>query len=228
MNSGRLAFSGPMLAYALAPGVGACLADGRLVFLDLRGDRYLMVEPRLEQLLTSRRPCEPAEDEARKLERLCRLGLLVRAAERRPLPLCAAPEPACSLLEQCWSRPTIAASIAAAGSLLWATSTLRRHGLAEAVEALRPTGSSVAGDTARTLRCASAFAELRLLVRSLNRCLPLSLALVRQARPADPEVRLVLGVKLNPFGAHAWAQRGELVLNDRLDAVRAFTPVLVV
>lgn len=39
---------------------------------------------------------------------------------------------------------------------------------------------------------------------------------------------LVIGVKVSPFGAHAWVQDGEVVLNDFVDVARIYTPILVV
>jgi hypothetical protein len=38
---------------------------------------------------------------------------------------------------------------------------------------------------------------------------------------------LVFAVRLDPFAAHCWLQHDELVLNDAVDRVGAFTPVLV-
>ena len=39
---------------------------------------------------------------------------------------------------------------------------------------------------------------------------------------------LVFAVMTRPFAAHCWVQLDETVLNDRLDHVRKFTPILVV
>jgi hypothetical protein len=39
---------------------------------------------------------------------------------------------------------------------------------------------------------------------------------------------LVLGVRMMPFAAHAWVQDGDTVLNDTVDYVSAYTPILVV
>jgi hypothetical protein len=39
---------------------------------------------------------------------------------------------------------------------------------------------------------------------------------------------LVLGVRINPFAAHAWVQIGDRVLVGDYDQVRLFTPILVV
>lgn len=214
------------MPYTLASGVSACVADSRLVFLDLQADRYLMIEPRTEAILLDRARTSSDLDGCAELDRLCALGLLVPTADERPLDLCVAPPPERSLLEQPWRRPSWHVLAGAAGSVLAATATLHWRGLARAIQGIPDSGRTSEDDVDRTLWHAAAFAELRLAIRTLDRCLPLSLALVRRARPTDREVRLIIGVKLGPFGAHAWAQRGPLVLNDRLDAVRAFTPVL--
>lgn len=38
----------------------------------------------------------------------------------------------------------------------------------------------------------------------------------------------VIGVRTRPFGAHSWVQQGELVLNEKLEAVEEFSPIFVV
>ncbi|GAD58270.1 hypothetical protein MBEBAB_0520 [Brevundimonas abyssalis TAR-001] len=39
---------------------------------------------------------------------------------------------------------------------------------------------------------------------------------------------MVFGIKLVPFGAHCWVQAGETVLNDTVDNVSEYTPIMVV
>ena len=216
------------MPYTLAPGVHACRADGRLVFLDLLADRYLMIEPRSEAILLATAGARASGESSVELDRLCALGLLAQSNDDRPLGLCVARPPERSLLERPWRSPSLTAIGAATAAVLAASVRLRWRGLARALQGIPDPGPDTADDVDRTMYHAAAFAELRLAFRTLDRCLPLSLALVRGARRGDRAVRLVIGVKLGPFGAHAWAQRDDLVLNDRLDAVRAFTPVLVV
>ena len=57
---------------------------------------------------------------------------------------------------------------------------------------------------------------------------PTSLALLDFLARRGVFADLVLGVKLNPFGAHSWVQTGPVVLNDAVDHVNAHTPILVV
>jgi hypothetical protein len=40
------------------------------------------------------------------------------------------------------------------------------------------------------------------------------------------EARLVLGVKLRPFGAHCWVEHEHMVVSDQLEMIHPFTPIL--
>ena len=40
--------------------------------------------------------------------------------------------------------------------------------------------------------------------------------------------QLVIGVRTSPFGAHSWAQHEDEVLNDSVEEVLRFTPILIV
>lgn len=60
-----------------------------------------------------------------------------------------------------------------------------------------------------------------------DRCLPRSMALARTLAGAGHSASLVLGVRVNPFAAHAWVQMGDAVIGDDLDRVRAYRPILV-
>jgi hypothetical protein len=59
-------------------------------------------------------------------------------------------------------------------------------------------------------------------------CLFDSLALVRFLRSHHVNATWTIGVTARPFAAHCWVQYGDLVLNDTLEHVQCFTPILVV
>ncbi len=59
-----------------------------------------------------------------------------------------------------------------------------------------------------------------------DRCLPWSVSLVDVLRDRGAEVRLVIGVRTAPWAAHAWAEHEGTVLNDSLDNVSPYTPIL--
>lgn len=75
----------------------------------------------------------------------------------------------------------------------------------------------------------AAFHALRpLLFTARDRCLNDSLALVAFLAREGIASRWVIGVRVQPFGAHAWVQVDGLVLNDLHENVRHYEPILVV
>lgn len=215
------------MSFAFAPGVCACLADGQLLLLNLNTGRYAMLQPELASVVVRLiRGEAPQTKDAHWRDRICDLGVLVRTSSLRPPEVCMQGLPTESFLERPWERPSRTAVLLSAVRLIQAKIALRCTGLATtlgSLSSIKPSGADKADAVVAT---ASRFAELRLLARPLDRCLPLSVALARVAKRHDPGVRLVLGVACNPFAAHAWVQQGSLVLNDRVDSVAAFTPIL--
>jgi|AutmiccommunBRH5_1029478.scaffolds.fasta_scaffold36908_1 hypothetical protein len=61
-----------------------------------------------------------------------------------------------------------------------------------------------------------------------NACLIKSLTLHRLLSRHGHASTLVFAVRLNPFGAHCWLQRDNVVLNDTIERVGMFTPLLAV
>jgi hypothetical protein len=77
-------------------------------------------------------------------------------------------------------------------------------------------------------RVAAAYRESALIASPRDRCLADSLAASSALLAAGVSCDLVLAVKLRPFQAHSWVQVGDIVVNDDLETVRLFTPILVV
>jgi len=63
---------------------------------------------------------------------------------------------------------------------------------------------------------------------SHDRCLHDSLTLIHLLSTEGLFAHWVIGVRVDPFGAHAWAQAGDVVLNDYPERVRRFKPILVI
>ena len=77
-------------------------------------------------------------------------------------------------------------------------------------------------------RTVQAFEHSRLLRSAADRCLPRSIALSISLAARGCRTHVVLGVKLAPFAAHCWVQSASEVLNDSLEEVQRYTPILVV
>lgn len=209
----------------LPPLVGFCSMGNSVIFLDARSDRYWMLPVAMSQALN--RLCageELAGEEAAPLLALVRAGLL-DSAKGEPLVPCELPRARTSRLDLIDITPRSSTMIA---GLCFAASTwrVRRRGLGCELARLQRRRERRGGTARHVDYHAGPFARLRLLVSPTGHCLPLSLALA--TRCASAEVRLVFGVQLNPFAAHAWVQRDTEVLNDELHVVHAFTPILVI
>jgi hypothetical protein len=103
--------------------------------------------------------------------------------------------------------------------------------IADRVEALRARHAHGRARLApESLRAEAArYARLRpFALTSHDRCLNDSLALIHFLATQGHFPRWVIGVRVQPFGAHSWVQSGDLVLNDSPENVRHYRPILVV
>jgi hypothetical protein len=66
------------------------------------------------------------------------------------------------------------------------------------------------------------------LFSSRNACLFDSLALLLFLRRLGVHPQWIFGVRTGPFAAHCWLQSGHIVLNDTVDNVRSYTPIMSV
>jgi hypothetical protein len=194
-----------------------CEIDGQLVFLDIAADRYF----RLPEL---------ANREA--LAEIDRRGL---ARSRQPgrLPLPAD-----------WSAPARTSPAIQAGEFrlgdvaraMWTQkrveARLARRSLSSILFELRAAIEAHASTTAvcgsTSSRMVRAFEHARLLRTAADRCLPRSIALALCLAMGGITARAAIGVRLAPFAAHSWVQAGDEVLNDSVEEVLRYRPILVV
>ncbi|WP_420853308.1 lasso peptide biosynthesis B2 protein [Sphingobium estronivorans] len=73
----------------------------------------------------------------------------------------------------------------------------------------------------------SAFDRAALILGRTNRCLTRSLAMFSVLRARGVAANLVIGVRSEPFSAHAWVQYQDVVLNDTFGQVNNYSPILV-
>ncbi|MCY1170493.1 Transglutaminase-like superfamily protein [compost metagenome] len=76
-------------------------------------------------------------------------------------------------------------------------------------------------------RWVSAFDRTAIILGRTNRCLVRSLAMFRVLRVYGAAPTLVIGVRSDPFSAHAWVQHDDTVLNDDLEQINNYSPILV-
>jgi hypothetical protein len=220
------------MGYALAPGVSFCRVSGRLLFLDVDRDRYFCLSLPAEEAFSRWTSGEALTQEERaRLDRLAKRGPLRRCDAALP----PAPVPSTFVTGSVLDRPlppAAPAAIAAAGARLLTTAVrLRVRGLGSLLRAVRRRKAR-AWDARRSpedplAQTAAAFEALSMVAAAHDRCLVRSVAAARRLLALGVRPDLVIGVRLQPFKAHCWVQHGDQVVNDRVDVVRAFTPILV-
>ena len=105
---------------------------------------------------------------------------------------------------------------------------IRSRPLRQIVAEVNARHADLEDDPSRTEALAAAFLRARALVPVRPSCLQDTLALDGWLAARSATASLVFGVKLDPFAAHCWMQADRVVLNDAVDTIAEFAPVLVV
>jgi hypothetical protein len=240
-----------MFRYRLAPGVYACASDAGAVLLDLETDAYVGLDVNQSRALSlvvrdwpvqaPCAPCDPApssDDALAFAQILCDRRLLIPASASQG---CGTSHSAVPTIESelmgweqmNWRHIRVGHVLRFIQSLLTAILLLRVHRFADVVERARVRKSRHSGEAtlhAETM-CAllSAFFHIRTFFYApRSRCLLDSLALVEFLAHYRQFPQWVIGVQIDPFGAHSWVQQDEFVLNGATTYVRAYTPIFSV
>lgn len=223
-----------MPGYILRPDVSFCDAGGRHIFLDLAADRYFYLSSDTEAAFARLVAGRPLNDIARRtLGSLLSQGLLtVVDGDVRPIACRHPPRPPRSLLDKEMAVPALRQARAAA-FLLVARAQLHFRPLLRLTSRLQRKKARMPearknGCEAQLTEIAADFQAAGLIVGSLDQCLAVSLAVSDRALTLGIAADLVLGVRLRPFQAHAWVQTDDIVVNDTVDHIAQFTPILVI
>jgi len=214
------------MGWQLASNVTFCIASNRAIFLDVARDRYTRLPEQLNgpfvRWILGDKAAE-YQDAAAMLERE---HLLERAEDDvAPMP-CRFPAARSSLSPK-QPSPAVAvlASIRFGYALRRARHRLARRGLLGALSHVVMTRE--ARSARRDPRAiASALVAVGAALGYGEDCLVRSLALVDCLHQTGSDGTVVFGVLAMPFGAHCWVQAGDLVLNDQVDRVSLFTPIV--
>ena len=236
--------------FFLQPHVFLCRGKRHWVILDVNRDKYLCVHrPQFEALGPSlkgwhavaepggRAAATASEDAGALAHDLLNLGILSEQAAGSkealptvyPLPTEAIEpdSPGHSYRSSCTHAVPFFAAAARASR------ELRRQPFQLTVDSVRERkrrNSGPAGrpqlERARSL--VSVFDRLRLYYPRSYLCLFDSLALIHFLARFGVFPDWVFGVSADPFEAHCWVQSGNVVLNDTVERVSAFTPIMSV
>jgi hypothetical protein len=217
--------------WPLAPGVYGAAVDADLVFLDVQADAYL---------------CLPADPQAVRLDREL-AALIVRdpdlAASLLAKGLVAAPCGAGEIASRRQTPPPGSSALSpttaglrcrdtwpmARGMIdLFLTYRGRRFADLLRLAEGRVAGPGRRGPSPELLDLVAAFHRWLPYAPAPGKCLLRSFMLLRLLQRRGLDANWVFGVATWPFRAHCWLQSGEMALDDTVDRLSAFTPILVI
>lgn len=213
------------MGWGLRSGISYCEIGNQFVFLDTRADRYFELEPATDAAFRTllSHPSLPADDPA--LRHLQLHQLIVETPENVIAP-CAHPAATGSLLDEQLPLPSSLSRLMAMGMFTVARGRFLWRGLHAELQAFSRIAHHTMPNRQIPLSLVAAYHAADGLIRSHDRCLPHSLALARALVRRGIRVEVVIGVRLRPFAAHCWIQRGPVLVNDRIDPVATYTPIL--
>lgn len=204
-----------------APHVRLAFLNEDLVVFDLRADRYVALPGAVLPLPDDETTSGLARLDPSAEALLVSEGVLIEHGEDRAVispPVRAMPVPT-AVLPHITDVGRVAVSLVRAGRLL------RGHHCRSFDKPLLPQFSPeeerTCGDWVTRLDA------IRLLVPTPRRCLPAAMITGLFLRARGLETELVFGVRGHPFDAHCWLQRGDVLIDDELDRVRAYKPIAV-
>lgn len=200
------------------------------MFLDLSGNRYFCLSPAAERAFKSLLADDLAPDD---VDTLRSLNVLVDdTTATMPMSCDLREGPNASLLEIVGGgAPSYRLLARASIALLHAEAALRILSFDEIILKLQsrksrttphPDPERLAQETVRAFDTVSRWVSPR------DRCLSRSIAVANLLLSDGVLVDVVIGVVSRPFRAHCWVERSGAVLNDRLENVRIYTPILAV
>jgi len=219
-----------MMSASIVPTRALALANGHAIFLDCAADRYFALSPNENDALL--RLLAGSRISAREQRAL--LGATgVEATTTNFRALLAVRETEAPLRASiASSAPGLAARLSAIRHLFGAKIRLGMTGFHATLESLArirrlsPSLELEAGHGAS--RIAGAHDWLSRHFTANDACLLRSLALAYHLRSSGCAAQLVIAVRTDPFAAHCWVESGDRVLNEELDAVASFEPILFV
>lgn len=238
--------------FALADHVFVCVQGGHVVFLDVRKDRYFALDAAKTANLAALVPGWPVREPgsaqdtpglaalpSNALELLVQRGLLLaggRVAGKAATPVVAmSPESEITSDEDDAPVKQSCAGIAAfVRSAVLASAMLKFRSFERVVQRARRRRARAGAradhlDPEQARRAIALFTSLRpFFFSGKDECLFEAFALGEFLARYAVFPSWVFGVQARPFAAHCWLQHGGIVLNDTVEHVTRYTPIMCI
>lgn len=202
-----------------------CLVDGRVVALDMRTTRYFLIHGASGEALIQWEAGAESRHSDETFDDLLAKGYVSREqAGNRRLEACAA-KPLKGRAEICMSSANRAEYLQIAWFLATTRLRIATGSLARTLKPMRKRAGQMPVREQQVVEDrVGRFTACRPSIPLPRVCLLDSVALYHFV--GDSMTELVFGVSLEPFAAHCWLERDGWLLNDEIDHVRRFTPIM--
>lgn len=225
-----------MIQLLLSPNAYVCSVDNRYIFLDLIKDKYLSLTDEKAALFTQlhRGAAELTPGHKSLIAGLQKAGIITACGATGKAiewPTCRATDRDIHDFDvSC--RVAISDYVKVFGACAKASFLLRYRSILPIVEQIKA-GKAAArhhpiGTRNDIASLARLFYRLRPIYPHKPICLHDSIALYVFLNSYGYYPDWVFGVTAEPFHAHCWLQQGGIVLNDSLDSIGRYTPIMVV
>ena len=222
------------MGFALRDDVYYCVANRKVVLLDLRGNTLFCLPPATDMAFQRLAVGEHNDADMAELAPLITRGYLYEVSGSgltgpKPRPVVPLRDLPASALPPSSLADTASATFRQLATMAELRTRPIHRVLADvrSRKAERSSASDWLADP-KALRRLSAMLATRRHIKTQDKCLRWSVAMARHLHAAGAYAELVFGVRMQPFGAHAWVQSGDLVVNDSADHVLQYTPILVI
>jgi len=221
------------MAYTLRPELYFCISHNQTTFLDIKADRYFGLPADLDAAFQGWTYHGLADLADPSFNRLVAMNLLISVPHVPDIIIPTLPPAKRSALEHVINGtdgPHFSMSAVLHQRL--AAWELRHRSLSSIIDRLRRRKLK-ATECRRSCFCDSAsivkaFLCTGRVIANQDQCLRRSIALVDYLAGQRLFPLFVIGVRRQPFGAHAWVQDEDEVLNDHVDHVAEYVPILAV
>ncbi|GEM_PF-246129 len=227
-EAGRLTKRILPMGYKLRKGVSFCLTDDHLIFLDLKTGRYSTLSQRVAHAFKSAQIGNYTAEIKATLNRLAVAGLIEHGETEGLLAPTSRTPVSNSVLDAHWCivTPTSPIVLLAIIKGVFQCKTQNLSAVLGRLKILRCHLGRTANVTEETEQLALQFVSARAFLPLRDRCLAESTALVACLAHRQIHASIVFGVSGRPFAAHCWVEINGTVLNDSLEHVNSFQPIL--
>lgn len=222
---GGPAFDGAIMRLFLGSGVHAARIGEDLVFLDTASDAYFCLAGAAEVIAFGPHgQIEVSQGEAAK--QLLEAGLLAR--DRMQGAVLSAPQPRVSTrLAGAVSGPLTAGLVLEAITITFEVARrFSRYSFARLLAGPAPGAVALENPSPALTEAVAQFENLRPWLPLQGECLLRSYHLRTFLRARGLDALWVFGVRTWPFDAHCWLQSGETVLDEDLERLSAYHPIM--